>query len=273
MYQEIRIDSMDGVFELLKEIPFDVSSGRYRHSFLYRGLSNSDYKLTTTLLRNCGNLQRNLEEPILRNFTKYAMTDDPSVGESLWRAMLIGQHHGLPTRLLDWTFSPLIGLHFAVSERDMDRMSEHDCALWKIDARENNDNLPKDWRDKLTEHNAFYFTMKMLEELHIAELGAYDRMAYNPHKGIQGMMIVEPPSIDMRIVNQYSFFSIIPSDIEVLDNYLHFNTNRSVKYLIDRKLRWQIRDMLDSLNITERMVFPGLDGLCTWLARHYYVVR
>ena len=44
-----------------------------------------------------------------------------------------------------------------------------------------------------------------------------------------------------------------------------------MKYVIDKNLRWRVRDMLDSLNISERLFFPGLDGLSKWIARHYYV--
>ena len=44
-----------------------------------------------------------------------------------------------------------------------------------------------------------------------------------------------------------------------------------MKYVIDRKLRWRVRDMLDQLNMSERIVYPGLDGLSRWIARHYFV--
>ena len=39
-----------------------------------------------------------MEPVILRNFTKYATIEDPKLGESVWRQMIVGQHHGLPTR-------------------------------------------------------------------------------------------------------------------------------------------------------------------------------
>ena len=44
-----------------------------------------------------------------------------------------------------------------------------------------------------------------------------------------------------------------------------------MKYVIDKKLRWELRDILDQLNINERMIYPGTAGIAQWLARHYYV--
>ena len=41
--------------------------------------------------------------------------------------------------------------------------------------------------------------------------------------------------------------------------------------MIDRGLRWEISDMLDQFNITERTIYPELDGLTKMLARHYFV--
>ena len=81
---------------------------------------------------------------------------------------------------------------------------------------------------------------------------------------------LEDPSIDQRIINQYSFFSIIPSDMESVEDFLNQYTQQTVKYIISRDLKWQVRDLLDQLNMSERIVYPGLDGLSKWLVRHYY---
>ncbi|MBQ1729071.1 MAG: hypothetical protein II036_01795, partial [Oscillospiraceae bacterium] len=87
------------------------------------------------------------------------------------------------------------------------------------------------------------------------------------------MVVIEPPSINSRIVNQYSFFSVIPSDMNDIESFLDENTSKTVKYVIDKSIRWRVRDMLDQLNISERIMYPGLEGLSRWIGRHYFVKR
>ena len=68
-----------------------------------------------------------------------------------------------------------------------------------------------------------------------------------------------------------SFFAAIPSGITDLEAFLDAHTENTVKYVIDKSLRWELRDILDQLNINERMIYPGTAGIAKWLARHYYV--
>lgn len=265
MIATVKISTIEEILGLMTEQEYNKEIQRYRSSYLYRGLPNVEYHLQTSLQRNCKKKQEKVEKSILRNFTKYAAIEDPELQKSVWRQMMIGQHHGLPTRLLDWTYSPLIGLHFATSGEDLKSMDQQDCVLWRIDINELNSMLPKAYKKVLEDESAYLFTVEMLMRV-VEDLDKYDSDMKD-----SSMLLLEPPSIDQRIINQYSYFSIIPSSVEDIEEFLDVKTSNTVKYVIDKDLKWKIRDVLDQMNINERIVFPGLDGISSWIKRHYYV--
>ncbi len=251
---------------LLSEQEYRSDLDRNRSSYLYRGMPDTSFKMETSLGRNCKNMQKTLEPAILENFAKYAIIDDTHIGDSVWRQMIVGQQYGLPTRLLDWTHSALVGLHFAMTETDLEQMDAHDCMVWRIDMDEMVSLLPKAYLDMVNARTTTVFTVEMLAEMTGNNLARYDS-----DMGSDAMVIIEPPSIKTRIINQYSFFSVVPMEITDIESFLDEHTEHTVKYVIDKSLRWRVRDMLDQLNMSERIVYPGLSGLSQWIARHYYV--
>lgn len=265
------ITKIDELGPIIFDQTLEKGLKRYRSGSLYKGLNNEKWELTTSLYRNCGIKKDELETIILRSFTKYASFEDPQLKNSVWRQLIIGQHHGLPTRMLDWTYSPLIGLHFATSV-EPEKLGIRNAVLWKIDADELNSKLPHKYKRVLTEAHAHMFTVEMLQKC-TGSLTEYD-LDMQDH----AIVLMEPPSIDQRIINQYANFAIIPRGIEhpdgsnTIEKYLNDNTEKTVKYIIDKSLIWRIRDMLDQMNINERMTYPGLDGLSQWIKRHYYVI-
>ena len=276
MVKNIQIDKIEQLEELIWDQERDIKIERNRSKCLYRGLPNENFHLVTSLKRNCKEKREELELPILRNFTKYAELEDPALRTSVWQQMIVGQHHGLPTRLLDWTYSPLMALHFATSGEALREMESENCILWKIDIDELNGLLPDKYRNMLLKkrNKAYLMTIDMLDEL----LKMQDAVTqYDSDMVNKALVLLEPPSIDQRIINQYSYFSIIPAGMEHtyddfgIEQFLEEQTSRTVKYTISAKLKWRIRDMLDHMNMNERIMFPGLDGLSKWLTRHYYV--
>ena len=265
MIKEVRITSVEELIPLLSDQRYRPELRRNRCNYVYRGMPNIDYKMTTSLQRNCKQLERTLEPAILKNFAKYAVIEDPSVANSVWRQMILGQHHGLPTRLLDWTHSALVALHFAVTEENLENMAEHDCMVWRIDIDELHSLLPEKYQSIMRQNKAEVFSVDMLAQ------AAGSLSEYDADMGQEAMVVIEPPSINQRIVNQYAFFSVIPLDMEDVEQFLDRHTEHTIKCVIDRNLRWRVRDMLDQLNMSERIVYPGLDGLSKWIARHYFV--
>lgn len=265
MYKTFEIDDIFGISQILMEQHYRADLNRFRSLYVYRGMCNADYKIISSLRRVCKHKSRELEPAILSNFTKYAALEDPSIESSIWRQMILGQHHGLPTRLLDWSFSPLTSLHFALSELNMGDLDKHDCVVWRIDVNELHEMLPVKYQEVMEREQTTVFSLKMLQDA-CSGPEEYDRDMEG-----KAMLIVEPPSIEQRIINQYSFFSIIPSGMDDVEDFLNTYTERTVRFVIKKELRWQVRDLLDQLNISERIIYPGLDGLSRWLQRHYYV--
>lgn len=265
MIRTIRIASLEDAAELLLNQQRQEDIDRLRSDYLYRGMPSSAFTLTTSLRVNCGDLQERLEPSILRYFSKYSITEDPYKGESVWSTITLGQHYGLPTRFLDWSHSPLVALHFATAEANIRDMDKRDGVVWRINWKEMSACLPEDYKKVLKRDHTDVFSLETLGEL------APTTKQYDADMGSESIALVEPPSTDQRIINQYSYFMNVPMGITDIEDFLDRKTQTTTKYIIAKEVRWELRDLLDQWNVSERIMYPGLDGLCAWIARHYYV--
>jgi len=105
-------------------------------------------------------------------------------------------------------------------------------------------------------------------------LSEYDaRVRREAPDGHDCVIFFEPPSLDDRIVNQAALFSMLSSPEKQLEQWLLEREQEQPgmfrKIIVPAVLKWEVRDKLDMANITERVVFPGLDGLGSWLRRYY----
>ena len=244
--------------ELLFAETWNPALGRFRSPWAFRGLSDASYPLATTLMR-LGGPFADLEHHLLRNFVKYAHRDVVE-RDSFWHWLSVAQHHGLPTRLLDWTHSPLIAAHFATCDTGK---YQRDGVVWCIDYERCHRRLPARMGDVLTCEGANTFTTEMLART-VRSMNEFDAMAEDPF-----LLFFEPPSMDDRIVNQFALFSVMSNASLGLESWIADNPTLCRKIIIPASLKWEIRDKLDQSNITERVLFPGLDGLGEWLRRHY----
>lgn len=255
--RDLRVSSWLELVEALYDIPL-TSHQRYRSDFIYRGLADQSWGLGTSLMRMGGDYQ-NLEGPLLRSFRKYAEPGSLPPG-TIWTLLSVAQHHGLPTRLLDWTVSPKVAVHFATAEEEH---FDKDGVIWCVNVGEARSLLPPRLRDILSREYAFLFSVEMLES--IRTLSEFDELA-----GDEGFVLFfEPPALDSRIVNQWAIMSVMPGPRLVLSEFLQNHPHIYRRVVIPKEIKWQVRDMLDQDNVTERMLFPGLDGLSRWLKRYY----
>jgi hypothetical protein len=217
------------------------------------------HSLSSSLIRLAGDAHtRTLELALLRNFRKYAATD-VRAADSIWDWLALGQHRGLPTRLLDWTYSPLVALHFATATpEDFDR----DGVVWCVNFVEANKRLPPRLRRIMAREGSQTVTVDMLAVF--KELRDFDALSRTPF-----LVFLEPPAIDRRILNQLALFSLMSSPTAEIGEWLARHPELSRRVVIPAELKWEIRDKLDQANVNERILFPDLDGLSRWLARYY----
>jgi len=86
---------------------------------IYRGLTSVEYKLVPTLGRlklKDGDSYDDAERRVLRVFKERALPFLSTTPVNDWEWLALAQHHGLPTRLLDWTRNPLVAMYFSVRE-------------------------------------------------------------------------------------------------------------------------------------------------------------
>ena len=256
--EEIRVASWAELHEALFEESWREEIRRFRSNFAFRGRADAAEGLGTSLLRLGGDV-RDLEGHLLRNFRKYAQREAVPF-DSVWNWLALAQHHGLPTRLLDWTYSPYVALHFATADvRDYDR----DGVVWMVDYVRAQAAAPDELRSVLREHRMNVFTAELLDEA-AGGLPELERLADDDF-----VVFLEPPSLNERIVNQYALFSLMSRPDARLDEWLEARPDVGRRLVLPAQLKWEVRDKLDQANVTERVLFPGLDGLSAWLKRYY----
>lgn len=113
----------------------NCTTGQYftepRGRWVFRGHSRADFQLVPSVGRatHTSVSRSKYEESLFDIFCREARGyfNSSSLPANEWEWLCLAQHHGLPTRLLDWTHNPLAALYFAVTEHP-----EHDGQLFAL---------------------------------------------------------------------------------------------------------------------------------------------
>jgi hypothetical protein len=242
----------------------DPQSGRLRASAVYRGIAGTDCRLLTSLDRLGGiepaHTKVHLEEHLLRNFIRYGKPFLPENRENLWEIMVIAEHHGLPTRLLDWTHSPLVAAHFATlaPKEGTDRI------IWRLD-----------WK-KLHRRFGLRDLAFLVEDLAalLKERGlpaGWEFLRARLTSEQQFVCLLEPPALTERLSVQSGAFTFSSSTTRPLDLTLKEAglDDALTSFVIPAERVDYLRDQLDLCTVSERRLFPSLDGVAAELRRYY----
>ncbi len=186
----------------------------------------------------------------------------PQIPTSEWEWMFLVRHHGLPSRLLDWTESPLIGLFFTVPENSRPKGRKVDGVLWCLLPSRLNESALQ-WP---TNSNALPMLTDKPEEYSLAENEAV--LNYLPSRVRQlqaGSAKVPLPAAGLsvrttrRIQAQMGVFTVHHADkmaLEAVGDGTHI-----WRFIIPSKCQEKIVDELRRIKITRSSVFPELDNV------------
>src|SRR5215212_4101376 len=238
-----------------------VSSAKAKYGMLYRGQKDISKTLLPTLGRYMPSyLERGLdketakqelfsaESAVMRIFRKQSAAYLGYIPDNGWELWSIAQHHGVPTRLLDWTLSPLVALFFAVEE------------------------------EQWTGDSVVYALQPKNSEISIVE-----ETTSQPYE-TKGLRTFEPAHDTVRVHAQSAFFTIQQYPTIPLDMHRLYgippggpsdarepvtgpltDTDHIWSLRIKGSARREIRIILFNYGITRKLLFPELDGLADWL--------
>jgi FRG domain len=241
--------------------------------WVFRGLSDADYELKTTLERVAAKrfgrnlnelIEIELEPKMIRQFKRQAhryLESPPKDDDTIeWLALM--QHFGSPTRLLDWTYSFFVALFFAV-----ETATKH-YAVWAIDM---------DWLRKKAVPMFPFGSEKYGREDPPYKSGKSFKHIFchpTPHSFV---FTLNPERLNERLIVQQGLF-IAPGDISkpfednleaVCKNDLKASDHIwKITISGDVNLRRDILRHLHRMNINRASLFPGLSGFAESLAAY-----
>ena len=207
-----------------------VRDGEYQHT---------DNPVLQTLIR-----ERTINKQFLRMGASLFPRDT-----TLTEKYFLAQHHGLPTRLLDWTTNPLAALYFAVS-------SHHDVdgAVFVANPRHL---IPTARNDQDSP-----FPPDAVEAYHPLLQSLVDYVCGREKLDFAGQPFALPILPDLsagRMLNQGSCFTFHMPDAVPIENLI--GHSRLEKYCIPKQAKPTIRNILRRMHVTESTLFADLDHL------------
>lgn len=219
----------------------------------YRGEENAALSLIPSIQRSQKRLDT--ERFITNDFYTRAMQILPDAPEkhnySAWVSLM--QHYGLPTRMLDWSISPLVATFFATETWKQTR--ETDAGIWVL--------VP----DRLNEQEGFGHCIYPIDADTCQEmlLPAFKHLHHNPVL-VDKILACQSTKNDQRMNAQQACFTVHNS-LKHLEDICDEET--LYKMILPANRKKYFLDSLRVFGINESFIYPDLDHISREL-RHFY---
>jgi len=236
--------------------------------WIFRGQQSAKWKLETNFERACarfgvvGSKRVKLEYNMIREFQRrlhqYMANEPDSDKYDEWMALM--QHHGAPTRLLDFTYSPYVAAYFAFEKADLDS----EVAIWAVNTRFLEEQLGNRYKDLAEEYKAY--REKRQEAEHFNSIFPVGKRK----KRYRLVLAINPFRLNERLAYQRGVFLCTGHiTVRFMKNLSDFIGNEKldekvIQYTIptgrNNQNTKEALNHLDLMNINRITLFPGLDG-------------
>ncbi len=270
----LHVDTFEEYLRIVKEELWDKTYFRGQPKSVADGfrlvpsIARSGVILLSANLHEFEKEERNLLD-IFKNhiipYIKHRPLDD-------WELLAIAQHHGLPTRFLDWTTNPLVALYFALRDKpEVDHVK-----VYVLDYK------PKTYFDFLQDNRQSIrpvkdtATQKSKESEEADPYSDFENIEDEPVEveinikkqapipipspfDISENVIFTPPHMAERIKAQDGVLMAFHNPMEELDS------SHYIEISINANARDNILKQLEKFGVFDRQLFPGPDGVAKWL--------
>ena len=236
----------------------------------YRGCGNSNYELLPSLYRHPSKKNINelvkLENELMTRFRQRSIPMQPRPFTDDWDILFFMQHYNIPTRLLDWSENPLIGLYFSVMSAEFSLTNKGkknfttSSSVWIL-----NQIL---WNRHALIHQSY--------DGNVLVHGDHELIAYTPCVDTVGMS-ESPVALfgaynSPRIVAQRGVFTIFGHDISPMEQMYEkktFPVDCLQKVVLSKQCLPRLQKAILDHGLTESYIFPDLDGLAQETKRFF----